>query len=680
MSEHPGRLLFSYAVVTDTHLNQGETECNSPFEVNKLANARMRHVVRELNRRDVEFVIHLGDLLHPVPAIPHLYERAANCFKEQIAKLRHPIYLIPGNHDVGDKPIDWGPAGIVRDEFLALWNTHFGANYQAFDHGDCRFILLDAQIINSGLDAEARQRDWLEAELAANEDKRIFLNIHYPPYLTYADEDEHYDNLGEPGRSWLLELMQRYRVEALFAGHVHNFWYHRHEGTHCYLLPSTAFVRQDYAEMYRVAPGAEMEYGRNDAAKLGFFIVHVHEHGHLCEVVRTYGALAPADSALERSPDRVTPVHPACNPLDRFGLDMRQNWLEVVEIPPSGGLDEFDRKRTRNDYSLMALLEMGVPRLRIPARDLLDPAHRARLDDCRAQGLRFTLFSFGVPGPQLLDAVANAANLLDAWEIAHNFEQLGEVLSVASTVAKAAGIALYLSKLRSKDEMESGGEKYFHMINHGFTVENADEIAQLGALSGVAGVVFRVAGETSPWSTAREAAALCRAHGLRASLHVRMSLGNPGSQQADAHWVANRAAQALFAAAAHDDVHAYLDAFADIDRGYFARQGVVDRLYNPRPGFHALRNLNAVLAGGPSDQAPVHYGVAGDAGAMALRDAHGREYWLIDDITAPATASQATTGCVVDLLSGERTPSTIDADGAFTPPLRSAPSLWIPDA
>ena len=74
MTEDIGRRIFTYAVVTDTHLNQGETECNSPFEVNKLANGRMRHVVRALNSRDVDFVIHLGDLLHPVPAIPHLYK------------------------------------------------------------------------------------------------------------------------------------------------------------------------------------------------------------------------------------------------------------------------------------------------------------------------------------------------------------------------------------------------------------------------------------------------------------------------------------------------------------------------------------------------------------------------------------------------------------------------------
>ncbi len=41
-----GRRLFSFGVITDTHVNQGEDDCNSPFAVNRLANRRMRHVIR----------------------------------------------------------------------------------------------------------------------------------------------------------------------------------------------------------------------------------------------------------------------------------------------------------------------------------------------------------------------------------------------------------------------------------------------------------------------------------------------------------------------------------------------------------------------------------------------------------------------------------------------------------
>ena len=52
-----GRRLFSFGVITDTHLNQGEDDCNSPFEVNRLANRRMRHVVHDLNARDLASVV-----------------------------------------------------------------------------------------------------------------------------------------------------------------------------------------------------------------------------------------------------------------------------------------------------------------------------------------------------------------------------------------------------------------------------------------------------------------------------------------------------------------------------------------------------------------------------------------------------------------------------------------------
>ena len=639
MSRQLGERLFTFAVVTDTHLNQGETECNSPFEVNRLANARMRHVVRDLNRRDLAFVIHLGDLLHPVPAIPHLYERAAHQFKTQTQALRHTLYLIPGNHDVGDKPIEWGPVGVVRDEYLKLWRKHFGANYQAFTHGDCRFITIDAQIVNSGLALEAEQAAWLEAELKTHAGKRLFINTHYPPYLTTREEDEHYDNLGEPGRSWLLALLESYNVEALFAGHVHNFWYYRHAKTDCYLLPSTAFVRQDYAEMYRMVPPAEMEAGRNDIAKLGYFLVHVHRHGHVCEVVRTYGATASEDTPPTAQPKAVQPVHPLLNPLDRFGFDMRQNWLEIVEIPPSGGLDEFDRKRVRNDYGLLALLDMGVNRIRIPARDLLDPEHRARLAHCAALGIRCTLFSFGVPSPELSRAIMSASALIDIWEIAGVYDRLPEIVAAAASCTRDANVALYVSKLRSKDEMERGGEKYYHMINHGFTLDDTEQLNALANIEVIAGAVFRVPGDAKPWLTANAIAAACAVSKLRASLHIRMSVGNPGSRQEDDAWVCERSLEALLASAAHPNVHAYLDAFTDLDRGYFTRRGVLDRLYNPRPAYHAIRTLLGVLAHETKFE-------LASATRPAVRDTNGAIYSLIADDTLPDT------GKLVSLRTG----------------------------
>jgi len=592
-----GRRLFSFAVIADTHLNQGEAECNSPFEVNRLANGRMRHVVHDLNARDLAFVVNLGDLVHPVPALPEKYSAAAQRFHEQIAELRHPIHLVPGNHDVGDKPIEWGPAGVVTDQFLDLWTEHFGAQFYTFEHADCRFFVVNAQIINSGLSAEQQQREWLERELAGAVDRRTFINIHYPPFLCRTDETEHYDNLGEPGRGWLLGLLETHRVEALFAGHVHNFWYNRHAATDCYLLPSTAFVRHDYSEMYRVEPGVEA--GRNDAPKLGYFLVHIHEHGHLCEIVRTYGQIVEPGEDPPVPGERVAHVHPREARRAPLGFDMRQTWADVVQIPPGGGLDEFDRKIVRNDYPLLALWEMGVQQLRVPLRDLLDDQVRERMRVLCDQGSRFTLFSFGPPDTDQRRCVAQHRDLVRAWEIGFSPAGLTTLGAALQAFKDICELPVYISKLRSKEDLEEAGGQYFHLINHGFL---PTETAQIAALLEqpdfarcVSGIVFRLSVQSSPWpfiSAASESAAL---HNCEASVHLRMSGENPAQPLCDDSAAANRLAEAMLAALAQPNVTVFADTFADVDRGYFVRNGVVDRRYNPRLGLRIVRNLYGAL-------------------------------------------------------------------------------------
>jgi len=679
MTKDLGTHQFTYAVITDTHVNFGETECNSEFEINQRANGRMRHVIRDLNARDLAFVIHLGDIVHPVPALPDLYEMAADCFRAQIAELRHPLHLVPGNHDIGDKPITWGPGGVECEAYIALWEKNFGAHYYGFEHGDCRFFQIDSQIINSGLAAEAVQKAWLESEMAgaAEAGKRMFINTHYPIYLTDADEDEHFDNLAQPGRSWLLDLMERHGVEAQFSGHVHNFWYNRYGTTDCYALPSTAFVRQDYAEIYRAAPLPGTEGGRSDLGKLGYFVVHVYEHGHFCEWIRTFGAVAEPDSADAVLPERVAAVHPLQNPNTRFGFDMRQNWLEVIEIPPSGSLDEFDRKRTRNDYILMALIETGVARVRIPVSDILDSAHRARLDECARHGLHFTLFSFGVPDSRLLAAVKDAEGLVDIWEICDTDEDLGAVADAAGPVAKAAGISLYVSRIRTREDQESAGGKYHHMIVHGFTPDDRDQIARAAEIDGVDGLVFRIEGITSPWRAARDAVDALRGSGLKASLHIRMTQGAPGLKQTDDDWVTARAAEAIAAANAHEDVHVYADTFADVDRGYYRRHGIVDRFCNPRPAFNVVRHLNGALAS-RSGAGSGAFSPADDADVITLVDENNHQYVLNTTETPISISGQTEAGSMVDLLSGEINQFAPRPDGSSD---RQLPALciWMPD-
>ena len=88
-----GRHLFSIAVVADTHMNETEDASTSPYECNRVANARTRYVVERLNQLQPELTIHLGDLIHPVPSLP-TYGQAARNFKDLTRALRHPLHLV----------------------------------------------------------------------------------------------------------------------------------------------------------------------------------------------------------------------------------------------------------------------------------------------------------------------------------------------------------------------------------------------------------------------------------------------------------------------------------------------------------------------------------------------------------------------------------------------------------
>ncbi len=680
-----GRRLFSFGVITDTHVNQGEDDCNSPYEANALANRRLRHVIRDLNTRHLEFVVNVGDLVHPVPAIPDLYAQAAARFHEQVKDLKHQLYLTPGNHDVGDKPNDWAPAAVVHEDYLALWDEHFGPQYQSFDHEDCHFIIINAQIVNSGFAGEAAQSRWLEADLEANDGKRIFLHSHYPPYFSKPDEEVNYDNMAEPGRSWLLGLLETYKVEALLVGHVHNFWYYRHAETDCYLLPSTAFVRLDYSEMYRVPPGRDTEFGRNDRPKLGYFVVHVHEHGHICDIIRTYGDVAEAGSPLPQPVERVAPVHPRLNKRGSFGFDMRQNWMEIVEIPPTGGLDEFDRKEVRNDYPLMAIWEMGVRKLRLPLRDLLLAENRQRLRTLKAHGHEFTLFTFGDPPPPHRELILAHQDIFSAWEIGVNWDILERIIGGIGEIARQVDLPVYLSRLRSIDEQRTEAGKYYHAINQGFLAEDREQMAGLlarpelqGALEGF---VFRLTLDQSPWETIAGASSLAAELAVRASLHLRMFGANPAEETADDQQITSRIAEAMMAAAAHDNVAVYADTLADNDRGYFPRRGVLDRMWNPRPGFHVVRHLNAALDLIEGPLTAGRWEACAGGHFVDLQSGQGSVVLVLPDASAREITVPAARGRRIDLRSGIVDPA--DGDGASLTIASSdgghGPVLIIPD-
>ncbi|MEZ5925277.1 MAG: metallophosphoesterase [Hyphomicrobiaceae bacterium] len=633
MTKRPkGKLLFKVALVSDTHVNESEDTSASPYSANAEANPRARYVFSQINQSDPALVIHLGDMVNPVPELPSYPAAVAN-FHSLVAELRAPLHLMPGNHDIGDKPVSWMPAGMVEKHSIAQYRAHFGADYHSFDHAGCHFVIINAPLINSGDPAEAEQRTWLQADLAAHTSSRTFMFTHYPMYVSDSAEPESYDNIDEPGRSWLLGLIAKYRPEAVFAAHVHNFWYDRIGPTEYYVVPSTCFVRHDYSEMYRIDGGDQK--GRNDSAKLGHLTLEIYERGHVAHYHRSYGANLTSGEA---PPVAVRP-HTKTSSLVNLSIDMRHAWAEEMVVAPSGAVDEFRRKRARNDYPVMALWEMGLRGMRVPLQDLEDARTRRRMEIMADVGHHFQVYCCGLPNAGEQARLAEHKSLVAKLELVVNWEQIGTLRSHLQAIRDAIGLPLVLSRVNRKDRAKHAGGRFNHLISHGFTLDETAEVAEfLVEHAGMlAGVQFSIPRSVEPWTAAATLSAFAQKCGSAPHLYVKSTEASPAQMFEDDTQNALRFAHAAMAAAGHG-IPVIIDTFDDVDRGYFTRTGLVDRRFNPRLAGQVMSTLVHALEG--------ETWRAADGPTPALVNSKGQLLSVV--LGAPprgAVALDPTTGC-----------------------------------
>ena len=588
---------FSFVVVADTHVNEAEDTSTSPFETNHLANPRARHVFAEIAamRPAPRFVVHLGDIVHPVPSLPAFHDAVAN-FKAIASRLPVPLHVVPGNHDVGDKTVDWMPAEQVCDDYLATYRNAFGADFHAFDENGVRFVMLNSLLLNSGLADEARQRAWLEERIDSAGDLRVFLFMHYPPYIHRPDEAGNYDNVDEPARAWLLGQIAKPAVEAVFAGHVHNFWYDRAGEAEMYLLPSTAFLRHDFSEFCPVAPSADSEFGRGDAAKFGWFRVDVFDHGHVAYAVRSNGRQRAPNETSHAHPQRHL-AHPKTSGFDNAGVELRHPWAEVMQITATGGVQEFGRKWARNDYPLLALWEMGVRLCKVPDVDVFEDEPRGRMRLMARIGHRYVVTSIGAPREAVVEAAGDDAGVF-AFEANLTLGRFQRHRDALRAVREASGAAVFLAKILTDQEARITGRTFSHFVKSGFTVEELtlhhDMIAGAVDRGEIDGVTVRIEfGESLPAEARRMRACSART-GARILASLKLSGPGVATARTGDRETAARAAQAMVLSRCGPDVLYVFDTFMDVDRGYYPRDAFIDRRFNPRPAagvFTALASL-----------------------------------------------------------------------------------------
>ena len=578
-----GSRLFTFAIISDTHVRPPGGDQSSPFPVNLKANARARFAVREIVRRRPAFTVHLGDMVHPMPSLP-TFDPAAEEAKRILAPLGPDLKFVAGNHDVGDKPLKGLPAEFASPQSLALFEDHFGRSWHAFEHDGCHFVVINSSLINRGIPAEDEQRAWLEAKLASARGERIFLFAHYPPFITAADEPSHYDNIDEPGRSWLLALIERHAVEAVFSGHVHHFFYNRHHASQLYVLPPTSFIRQDYSELFPVEPASE--YGRDDVGKYGVTFVDVLEAGHAVRIVPTEGAEITEDEAGDQSVP-VTAAQQQSGRGNRLVAHLRHAWATPVALPYNGPMEEFSRKRARNDALLMRLWQLGIRRLRTPLADLLDAGVRQRIHDFHAAGIRFTFFSLDVPGAEAAAALKDAHKLAEALQIVTAKTNLADIAGGLAGLPSLHDIDIIVGKLHSSADEPHHGSQFAHAVSFGFKwPERHDALAALKSCDPerrVAGLAFQINLADDLKARLSDMEAFGAANDLLIRANVRLANENPAIANFDDQLILERVRAAAESAAALERTTVEIDTLIDIDRGYNPRHGLLDRRCNLRP-------------------------------------------------------------------------------------------------
>jgi hypothetical protein len=269
---------------------------------------------------------------------------------------------------------------------------------------------------------------------------------------------------------------------------------------------------------------------------------------------------------------------------------------------PCDSLDEFARKPIRNDYLFQALEELGIRKLRIPVGDLGDQETVERIRVLKRLGYEFSVFSVGVPADPDKDQVVEHQDLVDAWEVTVPRSQIEEAIAALREAKTRAAVAIFLSTLDTlADQKEEEDFVFSHFPSHGFKLREfallKSVIDRYDAADVLDGFVFSVNAEMEILESIRAVEEIMNRLSMRGLVHLNMPRRTEAIPFVDDDEIARVTAETVVASLAVENVDVFLDTLVDHDRGYFPRNGLMDRRNNPRLAYHTFRHLYRAVSG-----------------------------------------------------------------------------------
>ncbi len=305
----------------------------------------------------------------------------------------------------------------------------------------------------------------------------------------------------------------------------------------------------------------------------------------------------------------------------------------------------------------MALWEMGVKTLKVPGQDLLDPVACARARLMAAVGHEFIVTALNVPKDALVRQIRDGGVAIKSIELNISLQKCLERSSDIALIRQQTGTAIVFSKLRMAEDANFDGQHFSHSINTGLRLDELEairpEVSRLIKDKVIDGVTVRLDDGDDLVAAAQTLDKFASQTGGTVLASVKLAMGNLATLNADDFGTARKAAEALILSRSTARVSFVFDTFMDVDRGYFPRNGFIDRRFNPRAAGLAVAALVAVL---PPIGAVEVLGVEETGPVRTISFKVGTDEFALRSVPGPLATLQLQCpgpATVVDLLTQE---------------------------
>jgi len=236
-------------IITDTHvhpnrINKSNKADDAPRYLNKKDTKALNNFVLQMDKFQPEFIVHLGDVIEGTDDEDFVGIKGIQLVKKELEKANVPLHWVLGNHDL---------RSVTREQFKEA--VGIDSITQTFDVDDYRFVILDANYNKENLprtpegnvyipgQIPLQEIEWLKKQL--DTDKRVFIFIHHGVFQDDTPGDIREDSgkvkmkQSIKNSDELQNILQEYRVDGLFNGHMEARRYGKVNYTNIYSLTGT---------------------------------------------------------------------------------------------------------------------------------------------------------------------------------------------------------------------------------------------------------------------------------------------------------------------------------------------------------------------------------------------------------------------------------------------------------